>query len=123
MASSSAMRFFFSLGLRRFLRFPQLDRTDLLADGHQFSYQMAKAAIFGKLSLGTFEPSALGNHLRDRFSSGAMSQGMRGAMPGGTLLGTVAIRLPTSPEAGRQKSWTQIIDLSEASRELNTFFA
>jgi len=44
-------------------------------------------------------------------------------MPEGTLLGTVAVRLPTSPEAGGQKSWTQIIDLSEARRELITFFA
>src|ERR1700674_1656833 len=123
MATRSAKTFFFTLGRGDPFRIPQLGRTDLLTDGDQFPHQVAEAAVFGDLRLGTFDRWALGNHLGDRLSTDAMSQRIRGTMPRGMLLGAVAVQLATLTKTCGQKTGTQVVDAGQASSELIAFFS
>jgi hypothetical protein len=71
MANRPARRFFFC---RADFRIPHLGGTDLLTHHDQFPYQVPETPVFGELLFGAFDRRPLGNDLRDRFSTHAMSQ-------------------------------------------------
>src|SRR5262249_1344983 len=121
-ASRSAKSFFFSLGRRDGLRRPQFGRADLLVDRDQFPHQLAKAAVFRQLRLGAFDGWSLRNHLGDGLSPRAMGQRIGGTVSWRALLGAVAVGFAAFAEPGRQKTRTQVVQVSQASRQLIAFF-
>jgi hypothetical protein len=93
----------------------------LLTDGDEFPHQVTKATVFSELRPGAFYRGTLGNHLGDRLSTDAMSQGIRRTMSRGIFLGAVAVGLATLTETRGQNTRTQIVDAGQTSGELIAF--
>jgi hypothetical protein len=96
--------------------------TELFADGNQFLHQFAKTTVFGDLRPSTFDRRSLGDDLGDGLSTAGMSQRIGGAMSRGVFLCTVAVRLATFSESGRERSATEIADLRQTGLKLLAFF-
>src|ERR1700719_3635337 len=92
--------------------------AELFANGDQFLHELAKTALFGNLPPGTIYRRSSGDDLGDGLSTAGMSQRVGGAVSRGVFLRTVAVRLATLTESGRQRAATEIADLSQTGREV-----
>jgi hypothetical protein len=120
MANRSAKRFFFSLARRERFRFPYLGGADLLTHQDEFPHQFPETVVFRDLCFGAFDGRALGNDLGDGLSSKAMSQRIGRAVSRGVLLSAVTVAFATLTKSCGEKTWAQVIDVSQTGGELIT---